>query len=367
LGFLRFFLAITVVIGHSGPIFGMKFLNGYAAVEIFFIISGFYMALILETKYVGKGSYGLFISNRFLRLYPMYWVVLLTTLIISLIFGIGSGNWLNLTPYLKWHDVMTVPAMLVQFVANVFLLGQDIVMFMGMSPETGQLFFTKNFWNTNPQFWTFLFLPQAWSLALEMSFYLIAPFIIRAKTTTIVSIVLLSLILRAVIYFYLGWTNDPWINRFFPTELALFLLGMSSYRVYVKCVNGNSVLDNYGVLVMPIFFLILLFYPFFPGQLIRAWLFYGFTALCLPFLFHQTRKSKMDNRIGELSYPLYVVHILLIAVMGQFLSKEVYSVWGGVIAVMVSVVASLILIKYVANPIEGIREARKAKLQPINS
>lgn len=322
------------------------------------------MALILETKYVGKGSYGLFISNRFLRLYPMYWVVLLTTIAISLIYGIGYGNWLSLTPYLKWHDVMTVPAMLVQFVSNVFLFGQDIVMFMGMSPETGQLFFTKNFWDTHPQFWTFLFVPQAWSLALEMSFYLIAPFIIRAKTTTIIGFVLLSLILRAAIYFYLGWTNDPWINRFFPAELALFFLGMLSYRVYVKCMNWNNALDNYGVLIIPIFFLILLSYQFIPGAHIRDWLFYGFTALCLPFLFHRTRKSKMDNRIGELSYPLYVVHVLLIAVMGQLLSKEIYSVWSGVIAVMVSVAASLILIKYVANPVEGIREARKAKLQP---
>lgn len=327
------------------------------------------MALILETKYVGKGSYGLFISNRFLRLYPMYWVVLLTTLIISLSFGIGSGNWLSLTPYLKWHDVMTVPAMLVLFVSNVFLFGQDAVMFMGMSPETGQLFFTKNFWNTHPQFWTFLFVPQAWSLALEMSFYLIAPFIIRAKTTTIISFVLLSLLLRAGIYFYLGWTNDPWINRFFPAELALFLLGMLSYRAYGKCVEEkrNNVLDDYGVLIIPIFFLILLSYQFIPGTHVRDWLFYGFTALSLPFLFHHSRKLKMDNRIGELSYPLYVVHVLLIAVMSQILSKEVVSIWGGVIAVGLSVLASLVLIKYVANPIEGIREARKAKLQPKSS
>lgn len=39
------------------------------------------MALILNEKYKGPGSYYLFITNRFLRLLPAYWVVLALTVL----------------------------------------------------------------------------------------------------------------------------------------------------------------------------------------------------------------------------------------------------------------------------------------------
>ena len=79
MGSLRLLLAISVLIAHSGPISGFSLIGGIEAVEIFFIISGFYMALILNTKYVGVNSYYLFITNRFLRIFPTYWLVLLLT------------------------------------------------------------------------------------------------------------------------------------------------------------------------------------------------------------------------------------------------------------------------------------------------
>ena len=77
MGILRILLAISVVLSHSSSIFRVSFVGGPLAVQAFFIISGFYMSLILNEKYIGvNNSYKLFISNRFLRLYPMYWVIL---------------------------------------------------------------------------------------------------------------------------------------------------------------------------------------------------------------------------------------------------------------------------------------------------
>ena len=48
MGLLRLILAISVVIWHSSPIFGISLVGGQAAVQAFYIISGFYMALILN-------------------------------------------------------------------------------------------------------------------------------------------------------------------------------------------------------------------------------------------------------------------------------------------------------------------------------
>lgn len=72
MGSLRFLLAIAVVIDHSGPIFGVESVGGSTAVQAFYIISGFYMSLILSEKYVGaNGGYSLFFTNRLLRLFPV--------------------------------------------------------------------------------------------------------------------------------------------------------------------------------------------------------------------------------------------------------------------------------------------------------
>jgi peptidoglycan/LPS O-acetylase OafA/YrhL len=47
MGILRLILAIAVVIAHSSYFFSFKFTGGIVAVETFFIISGFYMTMIL--------------------------------------------------------------------------------------------------------------------------------------------------------------------------------------------------------------------------------------------------------------------------------------------------------------------------------
>ena len=76
MGLLRLLLAVSIILTHSFPLFGYKELDGIRAVEGFFVISGFYMALILNEKYTGKNrSYFLYLSNRLVRIYPVYWLI----------------------------------------------------------------------------------------------------------------------------------------------------------------------------------------------------------------------------------------------------------------------------------------------------
>src|SRR6185503_16357418 len=51
-------------------------------------------------------------------------------------------------------------------------------------------------------------------------------------------------------------------------------------------------------------------------------LFYGFVAWALPLAFQLTRTSRVDRYLGELSYPIYLVHLLVISV-------ALYSGWHG--------------------------------------
>ena len=79
MGLLRLLLALSVVLYHAGLIGGYNIANQIIAVNAFFVISGFYMSLVLSTKYNFPNSYSLFVSNRLLRIYPIYWLVLLMT------------------------------------------------------------------------------------------------------------------------------------------------------------------------------------------------------------------------------------------------------------------------------------------------
>src|SRR4051794_12200737 len=85
MGTVRTVLALLVALSHMAaadaaanhPLTG----GAMMAVNLFFIISGFYMALILQTRYARDVR--TFYIARALRLYPFYWVVVLVTLILS--------------------------------------------------------------------------------------------------------------------------------------------------------------------------------------------------------------------------------------------------------------------------------------------
>ncbi|HEX8459954.1 MAG TPA: acyltransferase [Segetibacter sp.] len=247
MGTLRFLLAISVVLSHSSSIFGFSFIGGQIAVQAFYIISGFYMTLILNEKYVGvNSSYKLFISNRFLRLYPIYWTVLSLTILYSVsVFIFSHGKHMgNFDVYAAHFSTMSFQSLAFLVFTNIFLFLQDVVMFLGLDTTTGHFFFTANFRETNPPLYQFLFLPQAWTVAVEITFYLIAPFIVRKKLKIVILLVILSLILRLLIYYGLGLKNDPWTFRFFPTELIFFLLGTVSYHIY-KRLRHVEIKDTY--------------------------------------------------------------------------------------------------------------------------
>ena len=92
MGTLRFILALSVAYGHAGDFLGFPLIPGDTAVQSFYAVSGFYMALVLNEKYrPGSSTYSLFISNRFLRLFPVYVTVLCLTLLLAFAYRIFSS------------------------------------------------------------------------------------------------------------------------------------------------------------------------------------------------------------------------------------------------------------------------------------
>ena len=98
---LRAFAALNVAMFHAigaGVAYGMKAslmapLEGWGAngVDLFFVLSGFLMTLVLTTKY-GFDRTGLkaYAFNRFMRIFPLYWLAAIMGLL-TLAAARGSG------------------------------------------------------------------------------------------------------------------------------------------------------------------------------------------------------------------------------------------------------------------------------------
>jgi len=362
MGLIRILLALAVVAAHCGAIWKFDMVGGQVAVQSFFIISGFYMSLILNEKYIGKNnSYKLFISNRFLRLYPVYWAVLLCMLLTTIGIAIASrGHYMG-----KFEGYMNVTPNIFSFgymiLTNIFIFGQDVVMFMGIHANNGNLFFTSNFWATRPALWVMLFIPQAWTLGVELTFYLVAPFLVRRKPLLIISLIILSLVLRLYIFNYLGLRNDPWTYRFFPTEIMFFLLGYLSYRILrrIQKINVPKVISICTWLIIVGFTLSYSFIPDFKFNdfpfSIKEICYFTTVILSIPVIFNFLKKNKLDNKIGELSYPVYICHnlvaLVIYTVPGTYLDHS----WLITLAILVF---SYLLNKWIAGPVEKYRQSR---------
>jgi peptidoglycan/LPS O-acetylase OafA/YrhL len=361
MGFLRLLLALSVIIAHSEPFLGLKLVGGSQAVELFFVISGFYMAMILSKKYTGKGSYAIFIQNRFLKIYPMYIASIFIIICMSLAIYLKSGSLGKLEVYSQYGDGINLYSYLFLFISNVLIFGQDVVMFLGIDINTGSLFFTPDFRQTSPSLYKFLLNPPAWSIAVELTFYLIAPFILRRKIKVIIGIAFISLLVKYYIIFHLGLKNDPWTYRFFPSELYYFLIGSLSYRIsslYLDRIDHKLKVNlGYIMLILNVIFII------FNERLnIGFSIFVVLFSITIPFIFIAFKESKLDRDIGELSYPVYILHYPMLAVASKLCIFFSIDYLRSEVTMLITVVISFVFIRLLMDPLDEYRQNKAMKL-----
>jgi peptidoglycan/LPS O-acetylase OafA/YrhL len=224
------------------------------------------------------------------------------------------------------------------------------------------LFFAKDFWHTNPQVWTFLLVPQAWSLALELMFYLIAPFLVRLRIVTLGALILATLLLRSYVSQQLRLTGDPWSYRFFPTELGLFLLGILSHSVFVERPVDpylKKVCGVFGVLLI----VVTVLYSFLSqGDESFRWVYFTIAFLGIPAIFEYSKTSKIDRALGDLSYPLYISHYGVFEAVKR-VSEHTHARWLNVdVEYVCAFIVAYLLNRYV---IERLEVRRRAPAQTV--
>jgi len=83
-----------------------------------------------------------------------------------------------------------------------------------------------------------MIIPVAWTLGLELTFYLLVPFLV-CRTNILIGVLLFSLGIRFIAYsngVIVDSSNyeNLWSYRFFPFEIALFLSGSLIYILFSK-------------------------------------------------------------------------------------------------------------------------------------
>jgi peptidoglycan/LPS O-acetylase OafA/YrhL len=354
MGLIRFLLAMSVVAAHSAPILGLTFVGGKIAVQSFFVISGFYISLILNEKYpAGARGTLLFYGNRFLRIYPIYWAVLLLTAAAGgavLLFG-----WHSIVGYI-WgvSQDFSADKLLFLFASNVGILGIDLSSFMRF--DLPHLAFTANWTAYKPQPSYLYLVPQAWSLSIEILVYAVAPFLFRRSIGLLAAILIASFAARTCAY-DAGFKYDPWDYRFFPFELGLFVAGALFYRAYRSVLVFRMPSAGWASLGIAVAGIVL--YPLLPqiGHPIVGFpgtemVFLAVFSLCIPGVFALSKNWLVDRWLGELSYPIYLCHLFVImACNGKF-------GWGALKPAIGTVFLAALLTLLLEMPLNRLRQRR---------
>ena len=372
MGLLRLYLALCVVCTHAGPIFPWPFHSGIEAVQIFFMISGFYMQFIMGKYPTRKAFY----TSRFFRIYVPYWVTLAGVILVSIVYGFAINKWIEFYPFQTQLEKNGDLGVGLTVLTKVTLLGQEWI--SGLEHDAGQsltLLFGPR--TSGAPLSSYLMIPQAWSMSIELLFYLCVPFLVRLRTSTMIIVALTALALRVFASEVLGWVNVFWLYRFFPFELYCFLLGMLSCRFY-KATQLDERLKlelspkawlyvvQCGVL-MGAFCLTSIFADQIAGLIgkrIGLLLSYLMWPFLIAVFFALSRSNKIDRFIGELSYPVYLVHLIVfycVLLTAKAINYPLKPSQNGPLTAIIAIAISIVMVKAIIEPLDKYRY-RKAQV-----
>lgn len=297
MGIIRLFLAVIVINSHYDYA-DWSLITGHEAVQCFFVISGFYMALVLDRKYTDTLS---FYRGRFNRLFPMYAVALFLSLFLLFIFDMHYT-----TTRAQMLEMLQNPIAAITMAWWSFIVvGQELIFTFAPVPPDGLAFVGNGYHSL----WEYAPLIQTWSLSLEIVFYALAPFLVRLRTNVLFMIALASLLLNSFVWWYFGHAQAIFFKRFAPTELWLFVAGIISYRLYRRLGKERSRFDM-------VFFFCLVGVVGCLGFQNYSWhrpLELAFLlVVAMPFCFRAFWKSEADQFWGRVTYPLYLLHLFVL-------------------------------------------------------
>lgn len=339
---LRFIAASFVIICHIELLKKYFQINnfreqtkylGELGVDLFFVLSGFLITFLLlkEKEVFQKINYKAFYLRRILRIWPLYYIIVILSLFI-----VPNLNVFNI-PFLN-NDIDSK--------SDVFYV---IILFVLMLPNV--LYFLK----------PIQYATQTWSIGVEEQFYLIWPFVIN-KTKKYKTIFICIILLYWLLYFVfkLPLFNDlTYIDliRNFYNIFKIDVLTIGSIAAILLFENNSIIHKIVNIKIFVLCLLLLLFFylshNLFVERIIYSVLF-SIVILNLVRLksLSNALEFKMLNYLGQISYGIYMYHGFIILLVMKFLMKFNYlnNILLYILSFLFTIIASSLSYKYIEKP-----------------
>jgi peptidoglycan/LPS O-acetylase OafA/YrhL len=310
MGFYRLFLAYVVVLQHvRGPVYGYNL--GGTAVISFLLLSGFVMTALIRKYYLTFASVPAFYLDRFIRLGPQFYLYTVLTLLGAIAFGFRH-NWMNSVPSAR----------------HLFL--QFLVV-----PLNFYRYFQGD-----------LMLPQAWSLGLEAMFYAIFPLILLLRIRLIAATASFAIFLVA----YVGiLDSDLYGYRYLPGTLFIFICGSwleQSDSGLVK--QLPFFICGLCAILLALTYLIPRFDILYNREVLLG------IAIGIPIVFALKAagsRSEVEELAGDLSYGVFLSHMLVIAAIETIGSVRLTRVRDAALVCVIATILSYASFKSVEQPL----------------
>lgn len=295
---IRLFAALQVLIVHAYRHFGIQseigneivnnFLVYFPGVPIFFFISGY---LVYASASRLQPNWKRYARNRALRIFPAIWVALLLTLLILVLLP-DSGR----VKMLDWISFVVAQATFFQAYAP------DSFNYFGVGTPNGSL----------------------WTISIELQLYLLLPFVFlflrrlnRQKKLLFLVVAIYGSHLLYVRPLHFFGTVDSYVEFTALPHLRYFLLGVLLFEFKEQCMRWFE--GKFGVWILAYvvyrLFLSPLLWKVIPYYLVDFIGDYALVGVLLSAAFTTKSLAKKWLRGNDLSYGIYIYHMLVINTM----------------------------------------------------
>jgi peptidoglycan/LPS O-acetylase OafA/YrhL len=313
LGLLRLFLSVSVMATHLWETVAPD--AGRHAVMCFFVISGFLVTKIANEHYTNRPR--AFLLNRFLRLYPLYAVAALAGALTLLILPHRA---FDLSGSFEW------PMNLQQWLAQLFIIGLNDTVIR--------------------------FSPSAWSLAIEIYFYLLIGLLTYRSARLTYAAFVLSLV--PAVLTLLRIVDMPFYMGSYGSAFAFFA-GASLYFLNAR-LQLSPLLFHAGLALLMLNMFgtpLLLSEPLARDAALGVSVFLMAPILLASRHMYASLKG-ISSWAGKFAYPLFLLHWAVAVYLTIFFEKDSAGLFLGTLLACLFVSYALII--SVEDPIEKIRE-----------
>ena len=299
LGPLRFFLASCVIAAHL-----TNFIShiGGLAVNCFYVISGYLITLVLKETY--NFGFVRFAINRFLRLYPTYYALLILAIWLHLFTTGATGA----SPFhASWVGELQKGDILANALMVPWSFLSDSVVAV---TDTNSLFYSNVV--------RYRVIPSTWSIGVEMVCYLMLWIFVARNLLFACTIFLIS----ATYHYWIAFSGaNPALN-YFPVIAAMlpFSIGAMGYYLgqKINIALPSSNLQQIYILIFLICLFCINWYLSLGSSQVFYYSSYYYINNIIAFLavsmLHKSKPSKKLNYwckwLGDLAYPMFLSHYL---------------------------------------------------------